>query len=129
MVYNPQGVLKCNKKAAGKKNETVANNTRGNTDKDYTRTLEKFPISVIEINKENKGVHPTQKPVALYRYLIRTYTNPGDTVLDFTMGSGTTGVACMMEGRKFIGIEIDHDYYAIAEKRIYEASLQPRLFA
>ena len=60
-------------------------------------------------------------------YLIRTYTNPGDTVLDFTMGSGTTGVACVNTGRRFIGIERDADYFAIAERRIAEA--QPQLLA
>jgi site-specific DNA-methyltransferase (adenine-specific) len=68
--------------------------------------------------------HPTQKPVALYEYLIKTYTNPGDTVLDFCMGSGTTGVACVKTGRNFIGIEKEAKYFAIAEKRIAEAQQQ-----
>jgi DNA modification methylase len=63
-------------------------------------------------------VHPTQKPVDLLRYLIRTYTNPGEVVLDFTMGSGTTCVAAVLEGRKFIGIEKDPAYFDIAVKRI-----------
>lgn len=66
-------------------------------------------------------VHPTQKPVRLLEYLILTYTDPGDTVLDFTMGSGSTGVACVRTGRNFIGIERDADYFATAEKRIAEA--------
>jgi len=82
------------------------------------------PCSVIQIKgdvKKGAGLHPTQKPVALMEYLIRTYTNEGDTVLDFTMGSGTTGVACVNTDRKFIGIELDADYFAIAEKRIAEA--------
>ena len=70
--------------------------------------------------------HPTQKPLALMRWCL-SFIPDAVTILDPFMGSGTTGVACMMEGRKFIGIEIDPDYYAIAEKRIYEASLQPRL--
>jgi site-specific DNA-methyltransferase (adenine-specific) len=73
-------------------------------------------------------MHPTQKPVSLYEYLIRTYTNEGDTVCDITMGSGTTGVACVQTGRHFIGIEIDKGYFDIAEKRIKEAQLQPPLF-
>lgn len=75
---------------------------------------------------ESEGKHhPTQKPVALMEYLIRTYTNEGDTVLDFTMGSGTTGVACVNTGRKFIGIELDAEYFAVAERRIKDAeSLQ-----
>jgi site-specific DNA-methyltransferase (adenine-specific) len=74
-----------------------------------------------------KTYHSTQKPVALYEYLIKTYTNEGDTVLDITMGSGTTGVACVQTGRNFIGIEIDPTYYAIAEKRIKDAQQQMRL--
>jgi site-specific DNA-methyltransferase (adenine-specific) len=72
--------------------------------------------------------HPTQKPVALYAYLIRTYTNAGDTVLDFCMGSGTTGVACIKTGRNFIGVELDSGYFAIAQRRIEDAAAQPSLF-
>ena len=82
------------------------------------------PCSVIEVHGDNKkecGLHPTQKPVALMEYLIRTYTNEGDTVLDFTMGSGTTGVACANTGRRFIGIELDADYFDIASGRVSEA--------
>jgi len=75
------------------------------------------------MSKEN-SLHPTQKPTSLYSYFIRTYTNADNLVLDFTMGSGTTGVACMQTGRKFIGIEIDPNYYAIAEKRIRAAEAQ-----
>lgn len=75
------------------------------------------PISVLEFDRE-VGQHPTQKPVALMEYLIRTYTNEGDTVLDNCMGSGTTGVACKNTGRKFIGIEMDDNYYDIAKNRI-----------
>ena len=67
------------------------------------------------------GLHPTQKPVALMEYLIRTYTNEGEAVLDFTMGSGTTGVACVNTGRKFIGIERDEGYFKIAKERIEKA--------
>ena len=82
------------------------------------------PCTVLQIKADNKaehGLHPTQKPVALMEYLIRTYTNEGDTVLDFTMGSGTTGVACANTGRKFIGIELDADYFEIASRRVSEA--------
>lgn len=84
----------------------------------------RYPTSVIGFsNRVGRGgnYHPTQKPVALMEYLIRTYTDEGETVLDFTMGSGTTGVACANTGRKFIGIERDPKYFAIAEKRIAEA--------
>lgn len=72
-------------------------------------------------DKQKSKLHPTQKPVALMEYLIRTYTNGGDTVLDNTMGSGTTGVAAVNTGRKFIGIERDDKYFAIAQKRIEDA--------
>jgi len=73
-------------------------------------------------------VHPTQKPVILMRWLIENYTQPGDTVFDPFMGSGTTGVACMQLGRNFIGCEIDPQYFAIAERRIKDAAAQPALF-
>ena len=81
----------------------------------------RYPRQVLEhpIHERNKH-HPTQKPVALMEYLIKTYTNEGETVLDFTMGSGTTGVACKNLNRDFIGIEIDPSYFKIAEKRINE---------
>lgn len=83
---------------------------------------EKHPTSQIRFNcRDGRGLHPTQKPVALMEYLIKTYTKEGETVLDFTMGSGTTGVACVNTGREFIGIELDRDYYHIARKRIAEA--------
>jgi len=87
------------------------------------------PKTVIRIDGVPKQhiIHPTQKPVALFEYLIRTYTNEGDTVLDITMGSGTTGVACVQTGRKFIGIEIEPKYFEIAKKRIQQAQLQIRM--
>lgn len=76
-----------------------------------------YPNSVIKFNIE-RGFHPTQKPVALMEYLIKTYTNENETVLDFTMGSGSTGVACKNTNRKFIGIELDDKYFQIAQSRI-----------
>lgn len=84
------------------------------------------PCSILEIeggNKSEKGLHPTQKPVALFEYLIKTYTNEGDTVLDNTMGSGSTGVACKNTNRSFIGIEKDEAYFKIAEQRINARTL------
>lgn len=81
----------------------------------------RYPSSVQKFNTE-VGKHPTQKPVALMEYLIRTYTNEGETVLDFTMGSGTTGVACVNTNRNFIGIELDQDYFQIAKDRIDAAT-------
>lgn len=86
----------------------------------------KHPSSVIKMNRQ-QGLHPTQKPVQLLEYLIKTYTNEGETVLDNTMGSGTTGVACVNTNRNFIGIELDKDYFAICEKRINDA--KQNLFA
>lgn len=85
----------------------------------------RYPLSVLEIPTAPKaGQHPTQKPVALMEYLIKTYTNEGETVLDFTMGSGTTGVACARAGRRFIGIELDPEYFKIALGRIAQAQLE-----
>lgn len=83
---------------------------------------ERFPRSVIKFSNDNhKSLHPTQKPVPLLEYLVKTYTNEGDTVLDNCMGSGTTGVACLNTGRNFVGMELDENYFEIAQKRIAEA--------
>lgn len=79
-----------------------------------------MPNSILQFNNAQGTVHPTQKPVTLMEYLIKTYTNESNTVLDFTMGSGTTGVACHNTNRKFIGIEMDVNYYCIATERILE---------
>ena len=78
----------------------------------------RYPKTVLQFSPDKNKLHPTQKPIALLEYLIKTYTNEGDTVLDFTMGSGTTGVACKNLNRNFIGIELDSKYFAIAGKRI-----------
>jgi site-specific DNA-methyltransferase (adenine-specific) len=92
---------------------------------------DRFPRSVLRFRNsyydDGKQVHPTQKPASLLVYLIKTYTQKGWTVLDFAMGSGTTGVACVQTGRKFIGIEIDPKYFEIAVKRIKDAQQQMRL--
>ena len=82
---------------------------------------ERYPFNILQYkgdDKKNGFLHPTQKPVALLEYLIRTYTNEGETVLDFTMGSGSTGVACVNTNRRFIGIELDDKYFEIAKQRI-----------
>lgn len=84
-----------------------------NTGVRYPKTILKF--------KKDKGLHPTQKPVTLLEYLVKTYTHEGDTVLDNSMGSGSTGVACVNTNRRFIGIELDDGYFNIAKKRIEEA--------
>ena len=93
-------------------------NVYGNfSNRKQTETNLYYPKRTIEFKTEH-GQHPTQKPVALMEYLIKTYTNDNETVLDFTMGSGTTGVACRNLNRKFIGIELDATYFEIAKKRI-----------
>ena len=83
--------------------------------------LDKYPTTYRSLDfniRVDRGFHPTQKPVALMEYLIKTYTNEGETVLDFTMGSGTTGVACVKNSRNFIGIELDENYFKVASARI-----------
>lgn len=101
---------------------------------DNTRdgATDKYPVSIVSFQKPHPSaaVHPTEKPVNLLRWLILTYTDPGATVLDATMGSGTTGVAAALEGREFIGIEIDETYFDIASQRIREAEedFNSRLF-
>ena len=124
MNYNPQGtrdgstVVKQSKNTSELKyhRESQTNHTTG-----YKCKREGYPTTHLRFGSKGKSLHPTQKPVALMEYLIRTYTNPGETVLDFTMGSGTTGVAAANTGRRFIGIERDPDYFTIAQSRIQKA--------
>jgi site-specific DNA-methyltransferase (adenine-specific)/modification methylase len=90
-------------------------------------TDEKYPTSIISISKEHKVgnfFHPTQKSVALLEYLIKTYSNEGETILDNTMGSGSTGVAAKRLNRNFIGIELNEEYFEIAVKRIQQTTQQ-----
>ena len=92
---------------------------------------EKYPTSIISVSKEHKTghfFHPTQKPVALIQYLIRTYSNEGDTILDNCMGSGTTAIACIREKRNYIGFELNKEYYDKACKRIKLEQAQLTLF-
>jgi DNA modification methylase len=99
---------------------------------DYGRMITtRNPSTIISVpgHMTTGIVHPTQKPLPLMERLVKTYTNEGETVLDFTMGSGTAGVACVNTGRNFIGIERDPNYFAIAEKRIAEAATPAPLFA
>ena len=88
-----------------------------NKERIYTHYLPKSILKISNANQKNR-VHPTQKPIELMEYLVKTYTNENETVLDFTMGSGTTGVACKNLNRNFIGIELDKDYFEIATARI-----------
>ena len=88
----------------------------------------KSKSNVLEYKKDNDGYHPTQKPVALLEDLIQTYSNEGNTVLDFTMGSGSTGVACVNTSRNFIGIELDEGYFQIAKQRIENCNKKDSTF-
>ncbi len=119
MIYNPEGTFEVDKICSGK----TANAHRPNRadQKPYRQTRSGYPTQIIKFAKESSPVHPTQKPVALMEYLIRTYTNENETVLDFTMGSGSTGVACINTNRNFIGIDKDKEYYVIAYNRLKEA--------
>jgi site-specific DNA-methyltransferase (adenine-specific) len=116
--YNPQGLLPFNKKVRRGGNGDNFGVSGTENFQEWTN----YPRSILRFPHENKAVHPTQKPVALMEYLIKTYTNEGDTVLDFTMGSGTTGVAAKNLGRNFIGIERDEKYFQIAKNRIGAAA-------
>tara|TARA_Y100000593_G_scaffold23333_1_gene46273 strand:+ start:100 stop:825 length:726 start_codon:yes stop_codon:yes gene_type:complete len=117
-TYNAQGLIE---KGTVTKQGGNSDNYGERNAKEYVQAFTNWPRDVLEIKSEGKTVHPTQKPVALMEYLIKTYTNEGETVLDFTMGSGTTGVAAVNFNRAFIGIELDADYFAIAESRIKNA--------
>lgn len=119
-TYNPIKTTEHPRKAAVKRGDkTPIYGEQVFTAMSYDST-ERYPRSVITFpsDKQTSNIHPTQKPVALCEYLIRTYTNEGDTVLDNCMGSGSTGIACFNTGRKFIGIERDPAYFAAAKERI-----------
>lgn len=135
-TYNPQGLRPLNKVqrnsashiARGVSTAATSVVTGGIKSVEYVQESTGYPRQVLDFASEGGTAHPTQKPVALMEYLIRTYTNPGDTVLDNTMGSGTTGVACANTGRRFIGIERDPTYFDIAQKRIEAARQAAPLF-
>jgi len=117
-TYNPQMTAgKPYKSGKGTSGDVSGNVVKVQTENTGTR----YPRSVVYAKRET-GKHPTQKPVALMEYLILTYTNEGDVVLDNTMGSGTTGVAAVKNGRRFIGMEKDPTYFEIAQQRVYETA-------
>lgn len=120
--YNPQKTFGHERKTAKKKVIGSEHYGKQLSVKDYDST-ERYPrsVQVFSSDKQKQALHPTQKPVSLCEYLIRTYTNEGETVLDNTMGSGTTGVACVNTGRAFIGIEQEKQYVDIARERIAQA--------
>ena len=121
-IKNPNGEEMRSKYKPSKQKDKYIGQVSVNDE--YTKYSENYetdkllPISLLKFKNVNKPLHPTQKPVDLLEYLIKTYTNEGELVLDFTMGSGSTGVACMNLNRKFIGIELDEKYFDIAKDRI-----------
>lgn len=124
-VYNPimqTGFLpyKSSKEKIKKYNNNTDNYSNFEAQSTIETKGERYPDSIIQfkMKRSSRGLHPTQKPLELMEYLVKTYTNEGDRVLDFTMGSGTTGVACKNLRRKFIGIEKDEEYFKIAKERI-----------
>lgn len=124
-TYNPQktfGHERKVSKAVHKINSKDSTNYGDSVNTTYDST-ERYPRDVVKFktDKQKSALHPTQKPVALMEYLIKTYTNEGDLVLDSCMGSGTTGVACVNTNRNFIGIELEDKYFEIAKQRIEEA--------
>ena len=118
-IYNPQGIVEINK--VTKQGSRITDNLGGGErPTEYKQQYTNYPRSILRFKSAGKTVHPTQKPVPLLEYLIKTYTNKGETVLDNVMGSGSTGVACVNTERNFIGIELDEKYFEIAADRIGE---------
>lgn len=119
MRYRPQGVIGSGDSAKGKGSSEHRRSNKKQDD--YFQIATNYPKSILDFPSVAQPVHPTEKPVELMAYLIRSYTDPRNVVLDFTMGSGTTGVACVQTERDFIGIELDAEYYELAKTRIREA--------
>lgn len=122
MDYYPQGLVRVDRVVKNSNSDLEKGSDSGfskrpSHKKEYHQEFTNYPHNVLEFNLD-RGLHPTQKPVALMEYLIKTYTNENELVLDFTMGSGTTGVACKNLNRNFIGIELDEKYFTIASERI-----------
>jgi site-specific DNA-methyltransferase (adenine-specific) len=115
-TYNPQNLIKIEVPILRKGKDNGTN--YGKSDKDSYRNVTGYPRDVLEFSSEGKTIHPTQKPVALFEYLIKTYTNENDLVLDNCMGSGTSAVAAINTRRNFIGFELDENYFNIAVQRI-----------
>ena len=132
-VYNPQFTEGIPLHSVGKKNGVPVKNGKNNgnygtfiPNDRRAGSTEKYPKSIQRFQKPHPslGIHPTAKPVELLEWIIRTYSNKGDAVLDFCMGSGSTGVACLNTNRRFIGMELDEVYFATAQRRMNEASIK-----
>lgn len=125
--YYPQGLVEVeqvkhnNPNSTWRINKGYGGNNKLNSNSEYIQHYTNYPTDILKFARDKNAVHPTQKPVALLEYLIKTYTKEGEMILDNCMGSGSTGVACKNTKRKFIGIEIDEKYYKIAKERINES--------
>lgn len=138
MKYYPQDLIEVNKvKQNTSKRQGLVSYANNNMDKnnilmqdgtEYIQKYTNYPANVLQFDVETERVHPTQKPVKLMEYLIKTYTQEGETVLDFCMGSGSTGVACKNLNREFIGIEKDNEYYKKSLIRLNNEKMKKRLF-
>lgn len=122
-TYNPQMTHGHQRKTATAygTRESDGSSCYGREERNYTYdSTDRYPVDVLQYSTGDKAkrLHPTQKPVNLLEYLVKTYTNPGETVLDNCMGAGSTGVACLNTGREFVGIELDPEYYQMAKERI-----------
>ena len=117
-TYNPQGLIEYNKI---NKRGSMGENWSEMNSNNYIQRWTNYPTQILEYKYDKQKLHPTQKPVALLEYLIKTYTDEEEIVLDNCMGSGSTGVACVNTNRKFIGIELEEKYFEIAKNRIEEA--------
>jgi len=124
-TYNPQGLIDIPEKIV-KRNKNEEPEAYGNTGLigEFKRNKTNFPRQNLKFGMEGKNVHPTQKPVALLEYLIKTYTNEGDSVLDFTFGSCSTGVAALNTNRKFLGVEMEEKYFDIGVNRMQESTIK-----
>lgn len=130
-TYNPQKTKgrPNNSRGSHSRGKKQTNNNYGKFDQSYHScpTNDKFPKSILEFKSVHPPIHPTQKPVDLFRWLIRTYTNKHNTVFDGYFGSGTTPIACIAEGRNFIGSELNEEYFKLADNRIKAKLAQPEL--
>lgn len=118
MTYNPQGLVEINKTKVNSRNKKSNIGIRSNYDDNvYVQQFTNYPKTIVACNSES-GLHPTQKPLALLDWVVKTYSNEGDLVLDPCFGSGTTGLACKLLNRNFIGVELDQTYFEVAKQRI-----------
>ena len=118
MKYNPQGLLPFGKVVSGKKAAHSEHRVRKTDQEDYVQEFTNYPNTLLEYNNEGKTIHPTQKPLDFFEYLVNTYSDERDIVLDNCMGSFTTAIACINTNRNFIGMEKEERYYTLGQERL-----------